>query len=476
MGAAGISCSTSEMSFKGSSGMIIDLNKVPLREDGMTAYEIMLSESQERMLVVAKKGCEDKVKEIFAKWDLNCEIVGHVTDEEKLIINYQGEKKAEINPADLALGGNTPSYIRETAEPKYISEKNNFDLNSIVELENIEEIFIRIFSSPNISSKQWVYQQYDSMVRTNTIVGPGSDAAVIYIKGTNKALAAKTDCNGRYVFLNPKEGAKIAVAESARNVVCTGAEPLAITNCLNFGNPYKPEVYWTFKKAIEGIGEACRFLNTPVTGGNVSFYNESPDSSVYPTPVIGMVGLIKKLENITTAEFKNDGDLIYLLGEDYEEIGGSEFLKVIHNQVAGNIPKLDLQTEKDLQKLVLSLIENGLIKSAHDVSDGGILVAVAECCIINQEKPIGATVNIPVKTRKDFSFFSESQSRIIVSVDKSKKESFETLTSKFFTPYNYIGETGAKNLKVNEEINFSLDQLMDLYYSSIPKLMDHLSR
>jgi len=476
MGAAGISCSTSEMSFKGSSGMIIDLNKVPLREDGMTAYEIMLSESQERMLVVAKKGCEDKVKEIFAKWDLNCEIVGHVTDEEKLIINYQGEKKAEINPADLALGGNIPSYIRETAEPKYISEKNNFDLNSIVELENIEEIFIRIFSSTNISSKQWVYQQYDSMVRTNTIVGPGSDAAVIYIKGTNKALAAKTDCNGRYVFLNPKEGAKIAVAESARNVVCTGAEPLAITNCLNFGNPYKPEVYWTFKKAIEGIGEACRFLNTPVTGGNVSFYNESPDSSVYPTPVIGMVGLIKKLENITTAEFKNDGDLIYLLGEDYEEIGGSEFLKVIHNQVAGNIPKLDLQTEKDLQKLVLSLIENGLIKSAHDVSDGGILVAVAECCIINQEKPIGATVNIPVKTRKDFSFFSESQSRIIVSVDKSKKESFETLTSKFFTPYNYIGETGAKNLKVNEEINFSLDQLMDLYYSSIPKLMDHLSR
>jgi len=476
MGAAGISCSTSEMSFKGSSGMIIDLNKVPLREDGMTAYEIMLSESQERMLVVAKKGCEDKVKEIFAKWDLNCEIVGHVTDEEKLIINYQGEKKAEINPADLALGGNIPSYIRETAEPKYISEKNNFDLNSIVELENIEEIFIRIFSSPNISSKQWVYQQYDSMVRTNTIVGPGSDAAVIYIKGTNKALAAKTDCNGRYVFLNPKEGAKIAVAESARNVVCTGAEPLAITNCLNFGNPYKPEVYWTFKKAIEGIGEACRFLNTPVTGGNVSFYNESPDSSVYPTPVIGMVGLIKKLENITTAEFKNDGDLIYLLGEDYEEIGGSEFLKVIHNQVAGNIPKLDLQTEKDLQKLVLSLIENGLIKSAHDVSDGGILVAVAECCIINQEKPIGATVNIPVKTRKDFSFFSESQSRIIVSVDKSKKESFETLTSKFFTPYNYIGETGGKNLKINEEINFSLDQLMELYYSSIPKLMDHLSK
>ncbi|MEW5842565.1 MAG: phosphoribosylformylglycinamidine synthase subunit PurL [Bacteroidota bacterium] len=474
MGAAGISCSTAEMSAKGESGMKIDLNKVPLREDGMSAYEIMLSESQERMLVVAKKGFEDKVKEIFEKWDLNCEIIGEVTDEEKLVINYHGEKKAEIPPVELALGGNVPVYIRDTEEPKYLSEKQKFNLKSLPESDSISEIFEKIFSSPNIASKRWVYQQYDSSVRTNTVVGPGSaDAAVIYIKDTDKAIAAKTDCNGRYVYLNPKEGTKIAVAEAARNVVCTGAVPLAITNCLNFGNPYKPEMYWTFKKAIEGMGEACRFFNTPVTGGNVSFYNESPDTAVFPTPVIGMVGLIEKIDNITTAEFKRDGDLVYLLGEDYEEVGGSEFLKVVHDMVTGEIPKIDLQTEKDLQHLVLTLIDNGLVRSVHDVSDGGIICALAECCIIKDEKPIGAKVKIPIKTREDFSFFSESQSRVIVSVDPEMKEKFEETASKSFTPFTLMGETGGKDLCINDQYDFSLNHLIDLYYTSIPKRMIH---
>lgn len=472
MGAAGISCSTSEMSAKGRSGMIIDLNKVPLREEGMSAYEIMLSESQERMLVVAKKGCEEKIKEIFEKWDLHCETIGEVTDEEKVIINYQGERKVEIAPVELVLGGNAPVYIRETTEPKYLEETRNFKLKSLLEPECVSEAFEKIFSSPNIASKRWVYQQYDYMVRTNTIVGPGSDAAVILIKDTNKALAAKTDCNGRYVYLNPKEGTKIAVAESARNVVCSGAYPLAITNCLNFGNPYKPEMYWTFKKAIEGMGEACKFFNTPVTGGNVSFYNESPDTSVYPTPVIGMVGLIEKLENITTAQFKNDGDLIYLLGEDYEEVGGSEYMKVIHNLVTGEIPKIDLQTETDLHKLILHLIDNGLINSAHDVSDGGIMCALAECCIINQEKPVGSRVHIPVKTREDFSFFSESQSRVIVSVNPDNQEKFEEIASKSFTPFMRIGETGGKSLNINDQYDFSIPLLIDLYYSTIPKRMN----
>ena len=474
MGAAGISCSTAEMSAKGESGMKIDLNKVPLREDGMSAYEIMLSESQERMLVVAKKGFEDKVKEIFEKWDLNCEIIGEVTDEEKLVINYHSEKKAEIPPVELALGGNVPVYIRDTEEPKYLSEKQKFNLKSLPESDSISEIFEKIFSSPNIASKRWVYQQYDSSVRTNTVVGPGSaDAAVIYIKDTDKAIAAKTDCNGRYVYLNPKEGTKIAVAEAARNVVCTGAVPLAITNCLNFGNPYKPEMYWTFKKAIEGMGEACRFFNTPVTGGNVSFYNESPDAAVFPTPVIGMVGLIEKIDNITTAEFKRDGDLVYLLGEDYEEVGGSEFLKVVYDMVTGEIPKIDLQTEKDLQHLVLTLIDNGLVRSVHDVSDGGIICALAECCIIKDEKPIGARVKIPIKTREDFSFFSESQSRIIVSVDPEMKEKFEETASKSFTPFTLMGETGGKDLCINDQYDFSLNHLIDLYYTSIPKRMIH---
>ncbi len=473
MGAAGISCSTSEMSAKGESGMIVDLNKVPLREDGMSAYEIMLSESQERMLVVAKKGCEDKVKEIFEKWDLHCETIGIVTDDPKLIVNYEGEKKAVIPPVELALGGNVPVYYREIKEPAYLQQINKFDFNSLPQPESISGAFEKIFSSPNIASKRWVYEQYDSMVRTNTIVGPGSDSAVIYIKGTDKALAAKTDCNGRYVYLNPKEGTKIAVAESARNVVCSGAVPLAITNCLNFGNPYKPEMYWTFKKSIEGMGEACRFFNTPVTGGNVSFYNESPDTAVYPTPVIGMVGLVEKLDYVTTAEFKKDGDLIYVLGEDYEEMGGSEYMKVIHNKVAGEIPKIDLQTEKDLHSFLLQLIQKGLINSAHDISEGGIICALAECCIINDEKPVGANVKIPVKTREDFSFFSESQSRVIVSVDKANQNKFETAASKSFTPFVLIGETGGKNLAVNDKYNFSLRQLIDLYYSSISKKMSH---
>ncbi|MHB8906357.1 MAG: phosphoribosylformylglycinamidine synthase subunit PurL [Melioribacteraceae bacterium] len=472
MGAAGISCSTSEMSAKGESGMIIDLNKVPLREEGMSAYEIMLSESQERMLVVAKKGCEEKIKEIFLKWDLHCETIGQVTDKEKVVINYDGEKKVEISPVELVLGGNAPVYIRDTEEPKYLEETRKFNLKSLPEPDNVSEAFEKIFSSPNIASKQWVYQQYDSMVRTNTVVGPGSDSAVILIKDTNKALAAKTDCNGRFVYLNPKEGTKIAVAESARNVVCSGAVPLAITNCLNFGNPYKPEMYWTFKKAIEGMGEACKFFKTPVTGGNVSFYNESPDTSVYPTPVIGMVGLIEKLENITTAQFKNDGDLIYLLGEDYEEVGGSEYMKVIHNLVTGEIPKIDLQTEKDLHKLLLYLIENGLVNSAHDISDGGVMCALAECCIINQEKPIGAHVHIPVKTREDFSFFSESQSRVIISVNPDNQEKFEEAASKSFTPFVLIGETGGKSLNVNDQYDYPFQLLFDLYYTAIPKRMN----
>ena len=465
MGAAGISCSTSEMSAKGKSGMDIDLNKVPLRETGMSAYEIMLSESQERMLVVAKKGCEDKVMEIFEKWDLNCAIVGEVIDDEKILINYEGDKKADINPQELALGGNVPVYIRDTKEPKYLEATRKFDLKSLPEVENIADTFEKIFSSPNIASKQWVYEQYDSMVRTNTIVGPGSDAAVILIKDTEKAIAAKTDCNGRYVYLNPKEGTKIAVAESARNVVCSGGIPLAITNCLNFGNPYKPEMYWCFKKAIEGMGEACRFFNTPVTGGNVSFYNESPETAVYPTPVIGMVGLVEQLDHVTTAEFKNENEHIYVLGEDYEEVGGSEYMKVAHNLVTGEIPRIDLQTEKDLHELLLKLIDNKLINSAHDISEGGIITALAECCIINKEKTVGAKVHIPIKSREDFSFFSESQSRVIVSVSGENKDRFEEIASRSFTPYLYLGVTGGNSFNVNDQYDFSLSLLTGLYYA-----------
>ncbi len=472
MGAAGISCSTSEMSAKGKSGMEIDLSKVPLREDGMSAYEIMLSESQERMLVVAKPGYEEKIIEVFNKWDLNCEIIGKVTNKDTLSITYNGEKVAEVPPYYLALGGGAPVYNRETKKPDYIDELHAFDFSTIKEPENITETFLKVFSSPNIVSKRWVYEQYDSMVRTNTVVGPGSDSAVIYIKGTNKAIASNTDCNGRYVYLNPKEGTKIAVAESARNVVCSGGIPLAITNCLNFGNPYKPDVYWGFKNAIEGMGEACRFFDTPVTGGNVSFYNESPNNAVYPTPVIGMLGLIEDLKHITTSNFKNAGDLIYLLGEDYEEVGGSEYLKEIHDLVVGDSPKIDLNVEKELHNTLLDTIRKGLIKSAHDISEGGIITSLAECCIGDEENPIGAEVNIPVKTRLDFTLFSESQSRVIVSVSSSDKDEFEKIANAHSTPITLIGKTTEKDLKINDEIKISLEKLIDIYYNTISKKMN----
>jgi phosphoribosylformylglycinamidine synthase len=309
------------------------------------------------------------------------------------------------------------------------------------------------------------------MVRTNTIVGPGCDSAVIYIKGTNKALAMKTDCNARYVYLNPREGAKIAVAESARNIVCSGGIPLAITNCLNFGNPYKPEIYWQFAEAIAGMGEACRFFDTPVTGGNVSFYNESPDRAVYPTPTIGMLGLVEDLSHVTTSYFKNQGDLIYVLGEDKEELGGSEYLKVIHKKVEGNSPQIDLPTEKKLQDSLLELIRKKLINSAHDISEGGIVCALAECCIINEERKIGAEVNISVKSRKDFSYFSETQSKIIVSVSPDRKQDFEKFLHATMQPFIHSGVVGGSMLKINGDINVEVEKLADLYYNTISWIM-----
>lgn len=471
MGAAGISCSTSEMSAKGEAGMKINLDKVPLREDGMTAYEIMLSESQERMLCCVKKGYEDRVKKVFEKWDLHCEIIGEVTDDGLLHIDYQSERTATIPPFELVLGGGAPVYIREQKEPEYLKHTRNFDFNSIPEPQDLKETFLKVFSSPNIVSKQWVYHQYDSMVRTNTIVGPGCDAAVILIKGTSKALAMKTDCNSRYVYLNPKEGTKIAVAESARNIVCSGGVPLGVTNCLNFGNPYKPEVYWQFAQAIAGMGEACRHFDTPVTGGNVSFYNESPETAVYPTPTIGMVGLIEDLKQITTSYFKDEGDLIYLLGEDKEELGGSEYLKVIHNKVAGNSPQIELNVEKKIQDSLLELIKKGLIKSAHDISEGGIAAALAECCIINQEKQIGCEVEIPIKSRNDFSLFSESQSRIIISVSGTDQSKLESELSKNKVSFTQLGKTGGNSLELNDMFKVSLTGLSEIYFNTIPGLM-----
>ncbi len=473
MGAAGISCSTSEMSEKGNAGMKINLSKVPLREKDMTAYEIMLSESQERMLVVAKKGYEDKIIETFAKWDLNCEIIGEVTGDGNIDVDYGDEKKAVVPAYDLVLGGGAPVYVREQKYPEYLDKKHAFDFNLLPQPESIEETFLKVFASPNIVSKKWVYEQYDSKVQTNTLVGPGSDAAVIRIKETDKAIAASTDCNGRYVYLNPKEGAKIAVAEAARNVVCSGAKPLAVTNCLNFGNPYDPEVYWTFARSIEGMGEACRFFDTPVTGGNVSFYNESTESTVYPTPVIGMVGLLENADKRLTSAFKNVGDLIYLLGEDYEELGGSEYLKTVFDKVEGDAPKLDLETEKKLHELILKLADEELLQSAHDISEGGLVCAVAESAIGDEKNPLGAEVKIPIKTRADFSLFSESQSRVIVSVKPENKDEFEKIASESGLPFTRLGKVTEKDFIVNDLINVPSEKLADIYYNTIARKMTH---
>ncbi|HEX7356978.1 MAG TPA: AIR synthase related protein, partial [Ignavibacteriaceae bacterium] len=369
------------------------------------------------------------------------------------------------------LGGGAPVYIRDQKEPEYLKVTRKFDQKILPEPNDLKETFLKVFSSPNIVSKQWVYHQYDSMVRTNTIVGPGCDAAVILVKGTNKALAMKTDCNSRYVYLNPKEGTKIAVAESARNIVCSGGVPLGVTNCLNFGNPYKPEVYWQFAQAIAGMGEACRKFDTPVTGGNVSFYNESPDTAVYPTPTIGMVGLVEDLNHITTSYFKDEGDVIYLLGEDKEELGGSEYLKVIHNKVAGESPAIDLDEEKKLQDTLLNLISKGFIKSAHDISEGGIACALAECCIINQEEQIGCEVEIPIKSRKDFTLFSESQSRIIISVSENYIAQLEPELKKAGVKFSKLGIVTGSELKLNNLFSVTIRELSDIYYNTIPGIM-----
>jgi phosphoribosylformylglycinamidine synthase subunit PurL len=473
MGAAGITCSTSEMSAKEGFGMDINLDLVPAREENMSAYELMLSESQERMLVVIEKGNEDTAKKIFDKWDLNCVQIGTVTNGPNVKVSYHGKVEAEVPANTLVLGGDAPVYVRESKEPGYYKELQEFDFNSLSEPGDYNEVLLKLLSSPNITNKNWVYEQYDTQVRTNTIVMPGGDAAVVRIKGTTKALAMKTDCNGRYVYLNPYKGGMIAVCESARNVACTGAEPLAITNCLNFGNPYKPEVYHQFREAIRGIGDACKMLNTPVTGGNVSFYNESPDYAVYPTPTIGMVGLIEDVKYVMTSFFKNEGDIIAVIGDLNTEsgIGGSEYLKVIHNLVKGDAPDIDLDSEKNLVDVLLKLIRGSLINSAHDISDGGLAVAVAECCLINRTKLTGCNVNIIHNQRGDFSLFNESQSRIIISLKAENEEKIKSLCQKSGIGYQNIGITGGKLIKIND-INITLETAKDAYYNSILKIME----
>ena len=471
MGAAGITCSSTEMSAKGESGMTLSLDKVPLREEGMTAYEILLSESQERMLLVVKPEHEESINKIFDKWDLHAVTIGQVSGENIVKVFHNGMLKAEVPPGSLVLGEGAPVYIRETKEPGYLRATRAFDPGALPKPKDYNSILLNLLESPNIASKRWVYQQYDSMVRTNTVETVG-DAAVVRIKGTNKSIAVKTDCNARYVYLNPRRGGQIAVAESARNVVCTGAEALAITNCLNFGNPYDPEVYWQFKEAVGGIGDACRELGTPVTGGNVSFYNESPDAAVYPTPVIGMLGLIQDQAHITGSSFRNPGDVIVLLGAMRGEIGGSEYLFHLTGEITGDAPSLDLGHEKHLQQACLELIRLGLVESAHDCSEGGIAVALTESCMSGSGL-LGAQVTIETGTqRPDFLLFGEDQSRIIISVKPGKANEVTKIAAKHGVPTSILGKVHANpELEIKGYIKLDLELAQRRYEESIPKRM-----
>ena len=471
MGAAGITCSCSEMSAKGESGIKIDLDKVPLREDSMNAYEIMLSESQERMLVVIEQGFDKELNAIFEKWELDCTRVGEVTDTGMLEVYHRGNKVAEIPSEELVLGGGAPQYDMPVREPAYFSEINNFTIDAIQEEENYNKTLLTLLSTPNITSKQFVFRQYDSTVRSNTVQGPGGAAAVIRLKGTQKGLAMSTDCNGRYVYLNPRMGGQIAVVESARNVVCSGGEPLAITNCLNFGNPQDPEIYWQFKEAVTGIGEACRALNTPVTGGNVSFYNETGDTAVYPTPVIGMVGLLENINQSTTIEFKGAGDFIVTLGALNGCLGGSEYLRTIHGKIQGPIPHLNLELEMGIQELCLEAIKKGIIKSAHDLSDGGLAVNISES-IVHSKQGLGARLDVVRKLQNNELLFGECQSVIVVTLEESALYELILLAQKLDMYTQTIGRvTDTNSLVINDQINISRINMENAYFKSLEKIM-----
>ncbi|MFH5883720.1 phosphoribosylformylglycinamidine synthase subunit PurL [Halalkalibaculum sp. DA3122] len=472
MGAAGISCSSSEMSAKGKCGMKIDLDKVPQREKGMTAYELLLSESQERMLIVAEKGREQEVIDVYEKWDLNAVIIGEVVENGNVTYYKDGEVKADIPADSLVLGGGAPQYVRESRRPDYLDEVQKFDTGTLKHPDNHTQTLEKLLGSSNIASKKWVYEQYDTMVRTNTVNGPGSsDSGVVRVKGTNKGLAVKTDCNGRYVYLNPRRGGKIAVAEAARNVVCSGAKPLAITNCLNFGNPYKPEVYYTFREALAGMSEACRTFNTPVTGGNVSFYNENPEAAIYPTPVIGMLGLVEDLERHTmTPGFKSEGDLVFYLGADRKDLGGSEYLRIIHEMTTGNAPDIDLEFEASLQESVLAAIKKQLVTAAHDVSDGGLAVALAEMVEFSGK---GASLSLKeLRGSLVEQLFSEAQSGIVVTVSEENLEAFKAHFSDAGIPLFLLGSVTGENLVIDDAIDISAEEISEIYQGVIPGAMN----
>jgi phosphoribosylformylglycinamidine synthase len=477
MGAAGLTSSSAEMAERGDAGVVIDVTKVPVRESGMTPYEILLSESQERMLVVARRGREAEVRAILAKWDLEAEVIGEVIAEPVYRVT-EGERVVAEFPGSR-LVSDCPRYAPPAAESAAIQSLRETNVDATPERREESDpawTLASLLGSPTIASKAWAYRQYDSTVRTNTVIGPGGDAAVLRIRGTSRAIAVKTDCNGRYVYLEPRTGAHIAVAEAARNVACTGARPMAITNCLNFGNPRRPEVFYQLSEAIAGMGEACTALGTPVTGGNVSLYNESPGRSVYPTPVVGMVGVIESLDHVTVSRFQRAADSIVLIGDCSSELGGSEYLAHIHGVVAGRPPRCDLQMEKRAIDALLESIREGLVESAHDCSDGGFGVAAAECCIADPDRQMGAEIDlssfmgIPLRAL----LFGETQGRFIVST--RQPASVMAIAEKHRVKATAIGRvanaSAGLTIKTAEGVlRADLATLSDPYHNAIPRLM-----
>ncbi|WP_414429497.1 phosphoribosylformylglycinamidine synthase subunit PurL [Anoxybacillus flavithermus] len=463
MGAAGLTSSSAEMASKAGSGIELNLDLVPQRETGMTPYEMMLSESQERMLLVVQKGREQEIIDVFAKYGLEAKAIGRVTNDQMLRLYHRGEVVAEI-PVD-ALAKDAPVYHKPSQEPAYYREFQTIEY--VPTINDYEETLLALLSQPTIASKEWVYEQYDYMVRTNTVVAPGSDAAVLRIRGTNKALAMTTDCNSRYVYLDPEIGGKIAIAEAARNIVCSGAQPLAVTDCLNFGNPEKPEIFWQLEKAVEGMSEACRMLETPVISGNVSLYNETNGEAIYPTPIVGMVGVVEHISHITTQAFKQPGDLIYVIGEAKQEFGGSELQKWLTGRIFGKAPTIDLHVEAERQQQLLTAIRAGVVASAHDISEGGLAIALAECLV--STNGLGAYVTIDGDIAAEL--FSETQSRFIVSVKKEHRQAFEQLVQAIC-----IGEVTNDEMLhvVNEDtsiIHVPVETMRNVWKGAIPCLL-----
>ncbi|MTI29703.1 phosphoribosylformylglycinamidine synthase subunit PurL [Xanthovirga aplysinae] len=471
MGAAGIICSSSEMSEKGGHGMDIWLDKVPSRQKNMKDWELLLSESQERMLVVVKKGEEEGIKAIFDKWDLNCAQIGVVTEGGQLKFYMKDELVADVPAESLVLGGGAPQYEREYSEPAYYQEYKKFSIDSVEEPENYKEVAEFLLGHPNIASKKWVAEQYDSMVGAmNTSTNEPADAAVVRVKGTDKAINITVDCNSRYVNADPEEGCAIAVAESARNIVCSGGEPVAITNCLNFGNPYNPEVYWQFVGAIKGMSKACEKFGTPVTGGNVSFYNQSSDEGpVFPTPTIGMLGLMEDYKEKMTLNFKDEEDLIYLVGEAKNCISSSEYLYSYQEVKASPSPSFDLNEEYKVQQGIKALIQEKVIESAHDVADGGLFITLAESAMAAGK---GFDINTNGNFRKDAFLFGESQSRVVVSVKEEQKSRLEALLKENGVTFSRIGKVTSDSFKVDGEKYLSTQEARSIYEKTLPSALN----